>query len=294
MRGHVPIIRRRFALATASYVLLNIATWTGSATTAPVTRPATAPAGERELFLLDASGSMIERFAAAKAEVTRGIDALADRQPFAIVVVQDSRVVSFAQDWTAASKASRGAAGQFLNHVTTSGPDAFVAAFDMVAAFKPDVVWLVTDGGFAKPRETIEAAKAAHQKARFRIYTSNRYVDDKSEPEAEWLLWTIARESGGVMHGADAQPITDEAAAAFVPLRLGLTIGKRSDIYHEAIEAAARAEREARASHPVDVKKRAVTQRLAHDRLRKMVADRHKLTREQVIEIEREFGAVDP
>lgn len=52
----------------------------------PATRPATAPAKpKRVVFLLDSSGSMIDKFVTVRREARRRIDALAPQQSFVIV-----------------------------------------------------------------------------------------------------------------------------------------------------------------------------------------------------------------
>ena len=184
----------------------------------PATRPAaTSPApAKRVVILLDATGSMMNRFDTVSREARKRVDMLAADQSFTLVAYsQDGTHALHPTALLPATPANKRAAYDFLDHQAPHGAGGPAAAIAAAAAkLKPDEIWLYTDGDVNDwPAVFDEVARwpARHP----RVNTSLQVA----APEFQDPLILLARQTGGACLDADYKPVPADRPVKFRPTR---------------------------------------------------------------------------
>jgi hypothetical protein len=160
----------------------------------------------RIVFVCDASGSMINKMATLKDQLTKAYTSLKPIESFELIFFKDEKFDSFMKFYhkdglVAATPEAKRKAAEFLQGVTTTGSTDPIPG--IIAAFKtnPQVMYLLTDGDFPdndavlqKVRE-LNNARPADNKVK--INTIAFVGDGDNEVAFLDLLKTIAKESGG-------------------------------------------------------------------------------------------------
>jgi Mg-chelatase subunit ChlD len=166
---------------------------------------ATQPAGQprRVLFILDASGSMIQSFSQAKEQIFQGVINMGEHRIFAVLTTSDTKVLTFGKGWTRAGAQAAEPLRKFLESVSTGGATEFLPALKAALDYRADVIWIVTDGDFA---DNSAVERAIVSGARGQTLINFAVVREGNEAaEAGEKLSSMAAKWGGICIGPDGQ-----------------------------------------------------------------------------------------
>src|SRR5688572_21839834 len=153
----------------------------------------------RIVFVCDATGTMINRFALLRIELARAIRQLQPVQAYNVVFFRDEGAAAAStQGLLLANSENRRKAQQFLEDFSPSGQTNPLPALRLAFAQKPELVYFLTDGEFNN-LVTYEKVVAeitrlnAGQKARVNTISFGSH-----DAEAGEVLKRIARDNGGL------------------------------------------------------------------------------------------------
>jgi hypothetical protein len=149
-------------------------------------------------FLCDASGSMLRKFAALKAELSKAIQGLQPIQSFAIHFFTENRAISLNSQLVMATTANKLHALNFLDDVTPRGSTDPIPSLEMAFKQKPQLIFLLTDGDFPDNAAVLKRIRELNKEHRVRINTIAFVGEDDSDTAFITVLQQIARESGGI------------------------------------------------------------------------------------------------
>lgn len=158
-------------------------------------RPVVA-AARNVVYLVDATGTMINKIGTMKGAVADSIAALPKTSMFNIVTSSDGgRSQTFRKASVAPATDVNLSARAFLDQVTPTGTDGgYVGALDAVVRLRPDAVWFYTDGEFNDPKPVLAGIRDAVRRGNFRLHVVLAETYDKQSWNG---LKAIAEESGG-------------------------------------------------------------------------------------------------
>jgi len=161
------------------------------------------------VFVIDASGSLVDIFPAVIKELKKTIRKLSEKQRFAIVFIQADRVVEVPPGRLVAAKAdAKGRAIQWIDpasrNITTLGSGDAVAAITRALKMKPDLVYLLSDNITGKGRYALDQRQLLDD-----IDRANRggtkintiqfvYPDPLEDINGKGTLQLIAERTGGI------------------------------------------------------------------------------------------------
>lgn len=166
----------------------------------------------RVVFLVDASatGAMLPKFTAIKAEIVKAVGKMEAGREFAVVVAAPDRVMLFRRGWSAGGAAGAAELAEYFVTVTTSGAANPAVGIQSALAMKPDLVWFVTDGEFPDNDAILAAARLANRDVRARINTHTKFVNASRGLAGLSTLWRLSKEHGGVCVGLERDPMPNE------------------------------------------------------------------------------------
>ncbi len=108
------------------------------------------------VYVMDRSGSMADTFILLQRELMKAIGTLQDDQQFNLIWFNDSRR---ADEWSArmrrATEENKAAVFDAIERITAEGQTEPVNAIKKAMGFRPDVIFLLSDGDFSEDNETI-------------------------------------------------------------------------------------------------------------------------------------------
>lgn len=147
------------------------------------------------VYVMDRSGSMVDTFSLLKRELMKAIGTLNDDQQFNLIWFNDSRR---ADEWSPrmrqATQDSKSAVFDAIERITAEGQTAPVNAIRQALAYRPDVIFLLSDGDFSEENETI--LKMIRQMNRTRRTIVNTILFNTTGTGEE-ILRRIAEENRG-------------------------------------------------------------------------------------------------
>jgi hypothetical protein len=160
----------------------------------------------RIVFVMDASGSMINKMPTLMNQLTKAIVGLRPIQSFELIFFHDEKIDSFSkfshQDGLVpATPDAKRNASKFFEGITAHGTTEPIPG--IIAAFKanPQVMYLLTDGDFPDNAAVLKTIRDLNQarppNERVKINTIAFVGDGDNEVAFLDLLKTIAKESGG-------------------------------------------------------------------------------------------------
>ena len=106
----------------------------------------------RIVFVCDASGAMAGKLAALEAQLTRAIGNLKPIQSLNVIFARDGKAVCLSEKASLQATAeNRKAALKFIDGIEAQGKSDPTAALEAAFALHPQIVYLLSDGGFADP-----------------------------------------------------------------------------------------------------------------------------------------------
>ena len=163
----------------------------------------------RVIFVCDATGTMINRFALLRMELARAIAQLLPVQSYNVVFFRDRDAAAANKDGLLlASNDNRRKTRQFLEDFSPSGQTNPLPALKLAFAQKPELVYFLTDGEFnnlVSYEEVLSEMARLNPGRRVRVNTISFGSHDA---EAEEVLKRIAQENGGVYKRVTEEDLT--------------------------------------------------------------------------------------
>jgi Mg-chelatase subunit ChlD len=157
--------------------------------------PAAKGAGARVVMLVDASGSMSDRFPAVREAASTLVGELDARQKFALIHFEDHKVDGTSPDCVAATAGSVSAAQEHLRKLYPFGQGDPLPALEAAFKAKPDVVYFFTDGDYGEFDRVFRLVRDTNAAKRTKLYAI--VVGQAPEEENARLLKQLATQNGG-------------------------------------------------------------------------------------------------
>lgn len=167
---------------------------------APAPAKAAARKPQRVVFVIDMSGSMIDKISAVNAEVVKGVAALAPGTSFNVILAAEDKAEPYLSRPVLASPEAAAELHAYLNDFVTSGTSNMTPAVDLaLRQQRADVVWFITDGDMPNNDEFVKRVRAGNRGRRARINAVAATTSGDSETSASFvrLLCTVTAEHGG-------------------------------------------------------------------------------------------------
>lgn len=150
------------------------------------------------VFLCDASGSMLPKFATLKTELVKAIQGLAPSQSFSVVFFNEGPAHVFSRELLVANPENKLHADNFLEDVTPRGTTDPLPGLDAAFREKPELVYLLTDGDFPDNDAVLARIRQLNHDKRVKINTIAFVGEADTDTAFMALLKKIADENGGV------------------------------------------------------------------------------------------------
>jgi hypothetical protein len=163
----------------------------------------------RVVFVCDATGTMINRFALLRMELARAIGQLQPVQSYNVVFFRDRDAAAANKDGLLlANNDNRRKTRQFLEEFSPSGQTNPLPALKLAFAQKPELVYFLTDGEFnnlVSYQEVVAEIARLNPGRKVRVNTISFGSHDA---EAEEVLKRIAQENGGMYKHVAEEDLT--------------------------------------------------------------------------------------
>jgi len=148
--------------------------------------------GSKFVYVIDFSSSMTgDRLAAAKAELIKSIQGLTSKLKFYVIFYDDrEEPMPGENELLRANSRNKNEAIRWIRSIGTRGGTDPTTAMQHALQLQPDVIFLLTDGGFSA--SVCDAIKAANQEKKVAINTIAFH-----DPSGEAVLKRIAEENRG-------------------------------------------------------------------------------------------------
>ena len=166
---------------------------------------ANAPA--RTVFLIDASGSMINSLPLAKAEVLKAVRAMQPGQHFGVIVTQDERSDMFQPTLVPATPANVRRFAAFLDKVSTTGTTNMLPGVEKALRLHPSVLWVVTDGDFPDNNAMLTGVRRMNRGG-CRINTMFMGQADETPASVIEVLRDLATQNGGACYDSTGKRLS--------------------------------------------------------------------------------------
>lgn len=179
----------------------------------PATRPAMLSAAgaatepKKIVYIIDASGSMMDVFDSVRDEVRRSIEELRPDQFFAVVLDQESPGNPFPKTLLAATEENKRRVLGIFPKLYVRGSDNFTASLKTALAMNPDLIWWRGDEPQMGPSDLNDIKKWNARKVR--INTSPRNLKTDPDGKTLWFAWKLASDSGGTCFDEQGVPVTE-------------------------------------------------------------------------------------
>lgn len=164
---------------TVTCVLLTLA---GKPTSQPSSQPAIESKKDqppRIVYVMDFSGSMINKGKTARAFAKQEIAALSQDKQFNLILANGHGCVTFKRVMTPATDAAKTAAGEFLDHAEFLGTDDLLNALRIAKKLDSDIS-ILTDGDVGNPKAIAEFLKSipASRQVRLELFDSAKVSEE--------------------------------------------------------------------------------------------------------------------
>jgi Mg-chelatase subunit ChlD len=158
----------------------------------------------RVVFVVDTSGSMIDKFKTVKEFVLSAVDVLPTGASFNVVVASDNRTHSFRPQPIARTPAARADLVQALDDLTTNGTTNLMPAIEIAVRQRADLVWLVTDGDMPNNAEFLARLRTVNTRpARINTVAAVTSAWDATAESFVRFMTSVASQHRGTSHVLD-------------------------------------------------------------------------------------------
>ena len=179
----------------------------------PTTRPAMLSAAgpangpKRIVYIIDASGSMMDAFDSVRDEVRRSIEELRPDQFFGVVLDQENPGNPFPKALLAATEENKRRILGIFPKLYVRGADNFTVSLKTALAMNPDLIWWRGDEPQMGPSDLNDMKKWNVRKVR--INTSPKNLKTDPDGKTLWFAWKLASDSGGTCFDEEGTPLTE-------------------------------------------------------------------------------------
>jgi len=186
----------------------------------PTTRPAALSAGgggalpapKKIVFMLDASGSMLNVFDEAREEVRKSIEELKPDQSFAVVLCQGHGATPFPKTLLPATEQNKARILAILPKLFPRDTDNFTESFKLALSMNPDLIWWRGDAPNDVSNDLGEFKKLNARNVK--VNTTPKLPPESKDKEhatrTMWFAWKLATDSGGTCFDESGQPLTQQ------------------------------------------------------------------------------------
>jgi len=153
--------------------------------------------GTRVSFVMDASGSMINKMATLKDQLKKTINGMSREQSFNVIFFQDNKCDMVSRNLLPTTAGNKIRADVFLDGVTTTGTTDPIPGIEAAFRQKPDTIYLLTDGDFPDNDAVLKKIRELNKDKKVRVYTIAFEGTADNDTAFKDLLKTIAKENGG-------------------------------------------------------------------------------------------------
>jgi hypothetical protein len=154
---------------------------------------------EKIVFLCDASGSILNKYATLRRQLSKAVGGLSPSHSFNLIFMQEADSLSQAPELLKATAENKRAADDLLeNKVSPRGETNPIPAIDAAFAQKPDVIFLLTDGDFPDNMAVLKRIGELSAGRHVQINTIAFVNEADTDTDFSKLLQRIATDSGGV------------------------------------------------------------------------------------------------
>ena len=150
------------------------------------------------VFVCDASGSMLDKFADLKVELNKAVSGLRVPQSFNVVFMQENKASALSEDaLLIATPENKRKAAAFVDDAVTLGPSDPLPALRLAFAQKPQLVYLLTDGDFPDNKAVLDELKKLDPEHKVKVNTIAFVSNEEPDPKFVDVLTKIAKDTGG-------------------------------------------------------------------------------------------------
>jgi hypothetical protein len=160
--------------------------------------PPTQSKAGRLVFLCDASGSMLNKYATLHRQLSKAVGGLQASQAFNLIFMREADSLSLAPVMVKATPENKLAAEDFLtNKVSPRGETNPIPAIEAAFAQHPHVIFLLTDGDF--PDNLAVVKRIASLNARHHVHVNTIAFVSDADTDTDFLtvLQRVAADNGG-------------------------------------------------------------------------------------------------
>ncbi|MDB5319311.1 MAG: hypothetical protein JWN40_942 [Phycisphaerales bacterium] len=151
-------------------------------------------AARRVIYVLDGSGSMMNKFDVLRTAVGKAVAELKPTQLFDVVVMHEDDGVPFNKQAVPATDANKNLFYAFMKRTAPHGSSDPIVALRFAFAQNPDAVYFLTDGDFPNNNQVVAEIRKLNAARRTKIHTIA--FMDRGE-DYEKILRQISEQSGG-------------------------------------------------------------------------------------------------
>lgn len=152
----------------------------------------------RIVFICDASGSMLNKFASLRLQLQRAVNALRPTQSFNLIFTREQDCTRLAPNLIRATPKNMQEAETFLeDKVTPRGETNPMPAIEAAFAQQPDLIFLLTDGDFPDNRAVLKRIRELNHAAKVPVNTIAFVGEADTDTDFFNLLQQIADATGG-------------------------------------------------------------------------------------------------
>lgn len=164
-------------------------------------------------FICDSSGSMINKFASLKHELTRAISGLKPIQSFNVIFFSDGKAITFNEaGLVPATPENKAKAYKFLDDVTTTSTSDPIPGLEIGFRQRPELMYVLTDGDFPDNAKVLAKIRELNKPTDGKVVKVNTiaFVSDK-DTDTQFLdmLSTVAKENGGIFKHVAENELTN-------------------------------------------------------------------------------------
>jgi hypothetical protein len=160
------------------------------------------------VYVIDRSGSMVETFSLLQRELMRAIGSLDSEQLFNVIWFNEGPATQLADRMLAATIENKREAFTIIKRIIPSGQTEPVDAVRQGLSYKPDVLFLLSDGDFGEDNGRIVKLINQKNKHKTSIINTILFVYD-TEGDGKRVLRAIADANGGTFKHVTEQDIRE-------------------------------------------------------------------------------------
>jgi hypothetical protein len=152
-------------------------------------------AGDRVVVVVDASGSVRNRFTDVQDLVVRFVESLVEGQAFDVILFQDDEAPTFLPIAVAATAPNKERARVFVRAATAKGGSNPIPALEAAFRLDADTVWLISDGDFPDNDTVLAFLRERNRRRLVNVHVVA--LVERGEDTYVGVLKAIASENGG-------------------------------------------------------------------------------------------------